>query len=132
MTPEERDALLARRLNAIVAVARRSGGPHLTPVWFHWDGHAFYFSTTRSRSKYANIKRHPDISLIVDDPAAHQYVTAYGRAEIIEDQDHRDQIVELTRPILEKYAPGRAAQMLSGWGQDRVVVVLHPQKFVAI
>ena len=84
MTPEERNAQLAKPLNAIVAVSRRAGGPQLTPVWFYWDGEAFFFSTTRSREKYKNIKRNPEISLIVDDLAAHTYVAAYGRAEIVE------------------------------------------------
>jgi PPOX class probable F420-dependent enzyme len=128
MTPEEREALLAKPLNAIVAVPRRSGGPQLTPVWFHWDGHAFYFSTTRSRTKYANIKRHPEISLIVDDLAAHLYVAAYGHAEIIEDD--RVQVIALTQPIMEKYAPGRAEQMLADLAPDRVIVILRPTKIV--
>lgn len=55
MTSEEVNVLLARPLDAIVAVTRREGGPQVTPVWFRWDGEAFYFSTTRHRSKYANI-----------------------------------------------------------------------------
>lgn len=128
MMPEERDALLAKPLNAIVAVQRQSGGPQLTPVWFLWDGQAFYLSTTKSRAKYANLQRHRAISLIVDDLAAHQYVAAYGHAEIIEHD--RERIVALTRPIMEKYAPERAAQMAEGMEPDRVVVVLRPDKLV--
>ena len=108
MTPEERNAQLAKPLNAIVAVSRRAGGPQLTPVWFYWDGEAFFFSTTRSREKYKNIKRNPEISLIVDDLAAHTYVAAYGRAEIVEGD--RERVVALTAPIMEKYMPGRARE----------------------
>ncbi|HKV83060.1 MAG TPA: TIGR03618 family F420-dependent PPOX class oxidoreductase [Ktedonobacterales bacterium] len=128
MTPEERDAQLAKPLNAIVAVVRRSGGPQLTPVWFYWDGAAFYVSTTRSRGKYPNIQRHPEVSLIVDDLAAHKYVAAYGRAEIVEGD--RERVVALTVPILEKYMPGKGQANAAKMEQDRVVVILRPERIV--
>lgn len=130
MTPEERDALLAKPLDAILAVQRPSAPPQLTPLWFHWDGEAFYLSTTRDRAKYPNIKRNPAVSLIVNDQAAHTYVAAYGRAEIVE--GNRDEIKELTLPIIAKYAPpgnaGRMAESLME--QDRVVIVLRPKRIV--
>jgi PPOX class probable F420-dependent enzyme len=128
MTVEERDAQLAKPLNAIVAVNRQSGGPQLTPVWFYWDGAAFYFSTTRSRSKYPNIRDNPEISMMVDDLAAHKYIAAYGRAEIVEGD--RERVVALTVPIMEKYAPGKARDMTANMEQDRVVVVLRPERVV--
>jgi PPOX class probable F420-dependent enzyme len=130
MQLDERDALLAKPLDAILAVSRRSGGPQLTPVWFHWDGEAFYFSTTRSRSKYPNLRRHPQSSVIVDDQAAHHYVAAYGHAEIVEDD--RERILSLTRPIMAKYAPDpdRTAQMLERMEDDRVVIILRPERIV--
>lgn len=128
MTVEERDAQLAKPLNAIVAVSRRSGGPQLTPVWFYWDGSAFYFSTTRSRSKYPNIRDHPEISVMVDDLAAHKYIAAYGRAEIV--QGDRERVVALTVPIMEKYSPGKARDMAANMEQDRVVIVLRPEHIV--
>lgn len=128
MTPEERNEQLAKPLNAIVAVSRRAGGPQLTPVWFYWGGEAFFFSTTRSREKYKNIKRNPEISLIVDDLAAHTYVAAYGRAEIVEGD--RERVVALTAPIMEKYMPGRAKESAEQMEPDRVVVVLRPRRIV--
>ena len=128
MTPEERDAQLAKPLDAILAVPRRQGGPQLTPLWFYWDGAAFYFSTTRSRSKYLNIRHNPEISVIVDDLAAHKYIAAYGRAEIVEGD--RERVVALTIPIMEKYMPGRAKDAATNMEQDRVVVVLRPERIV--
>lgn len=130
MTPEERDALLAKPLDAILAVQRPSAPPQLTPLWFYWDGEAFYLSTTRDRAKYPNIKRNPAVSLIVNDQAAHTYVAAYGRAEIIE--ENKDGIVALTLPIIAKYAPpGNAERMAASLlQQDRVVIVLRPKRIV--
>lgn len=129
MTSEEMEKLLAKPLDAVVAVNRPSGGPHLTPVWFRWDGHAFYLSTTRDRAKYTHIKRHPDISLIVDDQAAHRYVVAYGRAEIVEDDPNT--IAELSYPIIAKYAPQVPKPAPAEFAEEgRVVVVLRPTRLV--
>jgi len=129
MTSDDLHALLAKPLDAIVAVDRPSGGPQVTPNWFVWDGEAFYLSTTRSRSKYPNIKRNPDISIIVNDQAAHRYVAAYGRAEIVEDD--YDTIARLTIPIIEKYMPGGSQGFVANLReQGRVVIVLRPDKLV--
>ncbi|MGZ3598840.1 MAG: PPOX class F420-dependent oxidoreductase [Ktedonobacterales bacterium] len=130
MNAEEANALLAKPLDAIIATQRRSGPPHLTPMWFYWDGHAFYLSTTRDRTKYANIKRNPEIALIVDDQATHTYVSAHGHAKLVE--DNKDQIMKLTLPIIRRYVPeGRAEQMaVSMLEQDRVVIVLRPDKLL--
>ena len=129
MTSEEMQILLSKANNAIVGVNRAEGGPQLTTVWYSWDGTAFYFTTTKDRVKYLNIKRDPSISLIVDDFDMHKYVTAYGRAEIIEHN-----FGELVRPIIKKYAPAEQVEMRVKAVTDdpsRVVIVLHPHKIVS-
>lgn len=128
MTAEEMQTLLSKPNNAIIAVNRAKGGPQLTPVWYVWDGEAFYFSTTRDRSKYPNLKRDQNISLIVDDLEGHKYIAAYGRAEIIEEN-----VGELTRPIIKKYVlADQVEQGVTSIKNDpnRVLVVLRPEKIV--
>ncbi len=128
MTSEEMQTLLSKSNNAIVGVNRTVGGPQLTPVWYAWDGTSFLFSTTKDRAKYLNLKRDPSISLIVDDLETHNYVVAYGRAEIIEQN-----VGELTRPIIAKYASAdKFEQMIKMIENDpgRVLVVLHPEKIL--
>jgi PPOX class probable F420-dependent enzyme len=128
MTSEEMQALLSAPNNAIIGVNRAEGGPQLTPVWYAWDGTSFYFTTTKDRAKYPNLKRDSSISLIVDDLATHKYVTVYGRAEIIEQN-----VGERARPIIKKYVP---ADKIDQWVQminndpKRVLVVLHPEKII--
>lgn len=128
MTPEEMQTFLAKANNAIVGVNRTNGAPQLTTVWFAWDGTSFYFSTTKDRAKYLNMKRDPSISLIVDDIESHKYVVAYGKAEIIEHD-----FADLTRQIIQRYtSPERAEQMIQMTVNDpqRVIVVLHPDKIL--
>ncbi len=128
MTHEEMQALLAKPNNAIVGANRREGAPQLTVVWFYWDGTSFYFSTKKDRAKYPNLKRDPSLSLIIDDPESHRYVIAYGKAEIIEHD-----FADLARPLIKKYVPPeRAEQIIHEIINDpqRVIVVLHPDKFL--
>ena len=128
MTSQEMQTLLSKANNAIVGVNRAVGGPQLTPVWYAWDGTSFIFTTTKERAKYWNLKRDPAISLIVDDLETHKYVTAYGRAEIIEQN-----VGELARSIIQKYVPAdRLEQSVKMVGNDptRVLVVLHPEKII--
>jgi len=130
MTPEEMKNFLSKPNNAIIGVNRAEGGPQLTPVWYVWDSNAFYFSTTKDRAKYLNIQRDPSISLIVDDVPSHQYVAAYGKAEIIE-HDYAD----LVRPIFQKYMPAeRVEQGVQGTvsNPSRVLVVLRPEKIMTL
>ena len=74
------------------------------------------------------MQRDPNISLIVDDLAAHRYVVAYGKAEIIEQN-----VGELARPIIQKYVPAeqveRRVQAVAN-DPSRVLVVLRPEKMV--
>ncbi|HEV2662879.1 MAG TPA: PPOX class F420-dependent oxidoreductase [Ktedonobacteraceae bacterium] len=128
MTTEELQQFLSKANNAIIGANRADAGPQLTPVWYYWDGAAFYFSTTKDRAKYPNLKRDPNISLIIDDVASRKYVVAYGRAEFIE-QNYGD----LLRPLLAKYVPAdNVEQALAGILADpsRVLVVVHPTKVI--
>jgi PPOX class probable F420-dependent enzyme len=127
MTTQEINQILAKPINAVVATNRREGPPQLTPVWFYWDGERFYFSTTRDRAKYPNLKRDPSIALIVDDQESHKYIAAYGKAEIIEEN-----VAEATRPIVSRYLSGDALARFEAGVMDanRVVVALRPEKIV--
>jgi PPOX class probable F420-dependent enzyme len=129
MSQQEIDHVLSQGNNAIVGV-NRSGGraPQLTVIWYAWDGTTFYFSTTKDRAKYLNIKRNASISLVVDDPESHKYIVAYGQAEILEQQTG-----EKTRLILQKYVPAdqleRRVQAIEA-DSSRVIIALRPEKIL--
>jgi PPOX class probable F420-dependent enzyme len=131
MIPQEMQDLLQHK-NAILAVNRPSGGPQVTPIWFIWDGEAFYFSTTKDRAKYTHIQRDPSISLIVD--GGPRYIAAYGKAEIID--PHEPGLSGLIEQMVAKYVPPEQkeqAEQLRRRVQEpnRVIVKLRPEKVVA-
>jgi PPOX class probable F420-dependent enzyme len=122
-TPSLRDAILA--------VNRPEGGPQLTPVWFFWDGEAFWFSIRNHSAKYRYMQRDQDISVLVDDPATARYVLAYGRAEFV---DKNLRAHPALRSMLEKYNVS-AEEMEEGLDElsspERVLVRLRPEKLLA-
>jgi PPOX class probable F420-dependent enzyme len=125
MHPDKITALLVKTNRAIVGVNRACGGPQLTPVWYFWDGETFRFTTTTDRAKYANLKRNPSMTLLVEDPEG--YVVAYGEAEIVEAG-----FAELARPIIEKYMADRIdAGMKIVTQPNRVLVSLRPEKLLS-
>lgn len=131
MNQEALQTFLAQPHDAIIATNRLGKGSQLTPVWFVWDGEAFLFSTQKASVKYANIRRDPNISVIINDPGTYTYVVAYGRAEIVE----LERYPELGNAILEKYMSAEQCQQFEAAIQDierasRVVIVLKPEKVV--
>ena len=124
-------AFLAQPHDAIISTNRVGKGSQLSPVWFVWDGEAFLFGTQKASVKYANIVRDPNISVMVNDPVTHTYITAYGRAEIV----GLERYPELGNAIVEKYIPADQRQQFEASNQaieraSRVVIVLKPEKVV--
>ena len=131
MNAEALQAFLAKPNDAIISTNRPGKGSQLSPVWFLWDGESFFFSTQKATAKHANIVRDPNISVIVNDTAAHTFVTASGRAEIV----GPEQYPELGNTFLEKYVPAEmreqfAAAIKANERSERIVIVLKPEKIV--
>jgi PPOX class probable F420-dependent enzyme len=129
MIPQDMYDLLTQRNNAIVGINWPSGGPHLSPVWYLWDGDSFYFRIARSTAKYRHLKRNPFISLIVNDHTGFRYLTVYGQAHIIEDNP-----ADIAAQIVRKYyAPTLAPErMPPNQEPDVVTIKLHPEKVIAV
>ena len=123
----DRDAFLARMANAIVACHRREAAPNLAPLWYLWTGEEFWISTLTWTARVKNLRRDPRMSLCIDDPIGGDYVTAYGRAEIIED----DTVRSKTLALIRKY---RAEEdVLPHWNRiadDRVILALRPDEMI--
>lgn len=70
MSAEERDSFLDEQHTCRLATVG-TGGPHVSPVWFVWDGQALWvYSLTRSQ-RWANLQRDPRAAVVID--AGHHY-----------------------------------------------------------
>jgi hypothetical protein len=70
MSTEEMDSFLGEQRTCRVATVG-PGGPHVSPVWFVWDGQALWvYSLTRSQ-RWANLSRDHRVAVVAD--AGHHY-----------------------------------------------------------
>ena len=65
MTTAELDGFLAgQRTCRVATVAAR--GPHLTPLWYVWDGTALWLSSVVASQRWADLQRDPRVAVLVD------------------------------------------------------------------
>ena len=75
MSEEERDAFLGVQRTCRLATLG-PGGPHVSPVWFVWDGAILWvYSLTRSQ-RWADLQRDPRVAAVVD--AGEHYHELHG------------------------------------------------------
>ena len=76
MTKEELDAYLAGERTCTVASVGADGSPHVSALWFAWDGdHLWLYSITRSQ-RWADLVRDPRVAVLVE--AGEEYTDLRG------------------------------------------------------
>lgn len=114
MTTEERDAFLASERTCRVASVSGDGAPHVTPLWFVWDGTQLWLTSVVQSQRWADLQRDNRVAVIVD--AGHDFlelrgVEIRGRAEVVGEVPRAGEAVaELEVPerlFSLKYADGR-------------------------
>ncbi|MFE3074009.1 pyridoxamine 5'-phosphate oxidase family protein [Streptomyces sp. NPDC059247] len=67
MTPAELDSFLTEQRTCRVATVSADGRPHVSALWFVWDGSSLWlYSLTRSR-RWAELRADPRVAVVVDD-----------------------------------------------------------------
>ena len=66
MDVEERDAFLAAERTCRVATVGGDGAPHVTPLWFVWDGSALWLTSVVRSQRWTDLQRDPRVSVVVD------------------------------------------------------------------
>lgn len=66
MEPAELDAFLGAQRTCRVATVSSDGAPHISPLWFVWDGTSLWlYSITRSK-RWSALRRDPRVAVVVD------------------------------------------------------------------
>ncbi len=86
MTPEERDAFLIDERTCRVASAGTDGSPHVTPLWFVWDGQSLWLTSIVKSQRWTDLQRDNRVAVVVD--AGHDFlelrgVEFRGRADVV-------------------------------------------------
>lgn len=85
MSPEERDHFLRAGHTCRLATVN-ANGPHLSALWFAWDGEALWVTSIVKSQRWKDIERNSQVSVLVD--AGHDFgelcgVEMAGRAESV-------------------------------------------------
>lgn len=123
--PERLAYLLQRETRAFahLALARADGTPHVSPVWFDYDGQHFIFNTARGRVKDHILAKHPVVAFdIVDPQNPYAYLLVRGQVAAETEEGGYDQICDLA----EKYHGKR--EYPKNPGEVRVTYKVLPEK----
>ncbi len=128
MTSKEIADFLSNPYLADLATIKPGGAPHLTPVWYLYDGEYIYITSRPGRTKVRNIRRDPRVALCVHDPRPpYKGVTAEGTAEIVEDG-----AAELTSELAVRYLGEEGIAYAQGLNQfKRIVIKIKPDRLVS-
>ena len=86
MAPEERETFLRDERTCRVASVGGDGSPHVTPLWFVWDGASLWLTSIVRSQRWTDLQRDGRVSVIVD--TGHDFmelrgVEIKGRAEVV-------------------------------------------------
>ena len=114
MSASERDEFLASERTCRVASIGRDGSPHVTPLWFAWDGTSLWLTSIVRSQRWSDLQRDNRVSVIVDAGAPFtelRGVELRGAAEVVGEVPRTGAPVpELETPeqlFADKYAGGR-------------------------
>lgn len=90
MTSAERDEFLAVERVCRIATVQGDGSPHVTPIWYAWDGQAMWFYSITRSQRWTNAIRDPRVSAVVDTGGAEYFqlrgVEMIGEVEQVGEQ----------------------------------------------
>ena len=111
----------------------KSAQPHVTPVWFLWDGESLYISAFISTRKAREATANPLISVLIDQDKPTRAVILEGKAEVLSDQA---QVAPLAEAIYARYvgAEGVKEQTYQSWVFDAEnrIIKLTPSRAYAL
>ena len=119
------EPLLARLGTANPATTQ----PHVTPVWFAWDGECLYISAFISTRKAREVSENPRISVLIDTNEPTRAVLLEGVAEMI---TKAGEVARISDWIYARYVGEGEVKKdpYAGWTKDAEIriIKLSPEK----
>ena len=115
-----------KRAFASLALITSKGEPHVTPMWFDYDGENIIFNTARGRVKDKILKKKPFVALAVADPAdPYRYIQIRG--PVVFESDEGEFGYPQISKLHEKYRGNPAYPKRPG--EVRVTYKVRPERF---
>jgi PPOX class probable F420-dependent enzyme len=121
--PEKYQDLLQKKAFAQLATLMPDGSPHVSPVWFEFDGQNILINTAKGRVKDRNMRRDPRVGLdIVDPDNAYRHLSIRGRVVDVTENGADAHIDKLTKKYI-----GQDKYPYRGPGEVRVLYKITPE-----
>lgn len=127
LSPEElREFLTETAIFAKVGSVGPDGWPSVNPVWYEYEGGAFYVITKELTGFCQNLRRDPRTSLCIDNPQPpYKRVIVRGQAEFVEE----DWVPRARRMVVRYLGPSGLDYFEATLDLPRVVVRIAPGRF---
>ncbi|MGE0881336.1 MAG: pyridoxamine 5'-phosphate oxidase family protein [Acidimicrobiia bacterium] len=66
MTKDELDGFLNEERTCRVGTITSSGAPHVTPLWYVWDGENLWLNSIVKSQRWTDVQKNPRVSIMVD------------------------------------------------------------------
>ena len=130
--PRELDAFLSQALVASLSYLSDDGYPASVPLWYDWDGHAFWLVPSPAAEWAEHVHRNPRVSLTVSESTPPlRRVLARGPISTVQDPN-ASQWRSVEGRLAARYARLDPARLLEGRpGHPRALLRLMPQQLIA-
>lgn len=130
--PSELDAFLSQALVASLSYLSDDGYPASVPLWYDWDGEAFWLVPSPGAEWAGYVRRNSRVSLAISESTPPlRRVLARGPIHAVDDPD-ASQWRSVESRLAARYARLDAARMLEGGsGHPRVLLRLVPARLIA-
>jgi len=128
----ELDAFLGQALVASLSYLSSDGYPASVPLWYAWDGAAFWLVPSPGAEWAQHVRRNPRVSLSISESTAPlRRVLARGPIGIMDDADGSSWR-SIEGDLAARYAGLDAGRLLAGRAdQRRVLLRLAPERLIA-
>jgi hypothetical protein len=113
MSPAELNEFLGSEYTCRVASVKGDGRPHVSPLWYAWDGTALWLNSIVASQRWADLEHNPNVSVVVDAGTAYfelRGAELSGAVEIVGEVprvgEPNDLLSNPERLFAAKYAPG--------------------------
>ncbi|HEY3736141.1 MAG TPA: pyridoxamine 5'-phosphate oxidase family protein [Jatrophihabitans sp.] len=114
MSAAEIDEYLGTASTLRLASVGANGGPHISPLWFVWDGANIWLTSVVKSQRWVNLLRDPRVAAVIDggdDFMSLHGVEVIGRVEPVGDvprlNNPDERVAEPERLFGDKYGGGK-------------------------
>jgi hypothetical protein len=129
--PQELNAFLQQALVASLSYLSDDGYPASVPLWYDWDGHAFWLVPSPAAEWAAHVHRNPRVSLSISESTPPlRRVLARGPILAVDDPD-ASQWRSVEGRLAARYARLDPSRLLEARPGPRTLLRLVPQQLIA-